>query len=222
MQLGNLQLTSWVDVGLPEIVWLAVMHDRLGLKRGVEVALQVTRTVDTVTKVYVALASEFDKLSPDQAVAVRAALPPDIRTDLMNALQPFLTLYPESSLSLLIESPSSSPASEILSWFRPLLADLMDRTSRTATLAQGSLIYLILLQGRLHVGKGSSLSQIAEIEAYPETSESRRVASSVRASLNMYFSRQSGETMVWPRYFWNRGFELEPCYFDSERSDASE
>jgi hypothetical protein len=222
MQLGNLQLTSWVDVGLPEVVWLAVMHERLGLKRGVEVALQVTRTVDTVTKVYVALTSEFDKISADQATAIRTALPPDIRADVVNSLQPFVTLYPESSLSFLAESASSSPVSEILSWFKPLLADLMDRTSRASTLAQGSLIYLILLQGRLQVGRGSSLSQIADIEAYPETAESRRVASSVRASLNMYFSRQSGETMAWPRYFWNRGFELEPCYFESERRHAGE
>lgn len=212
MQLGNLQLTSWVEVGLPESIWMGVLHEKLGHAEGVQLGLTVTKAIDSVARQFVSLTSEFADVQPEHLAAARAQLSDRDRARLDDALLPFVRLYPECPLAPLVTAGTTHDARYIED-FKLFLAEMIQRTSRTATLAQASVLYFALVQGRLQVFKGSSLTHIADIEAYPDTPESRQVASSVRATLNMYFQRQSDATMLWPRYFWNRGFELEPCDF---------
>ena len=74
---------------------------------------------------------------------------------------------------------------------------------------QATAVYLAHTGGWLKLRGDSALADFPEVERYPNTEKSRLVASSVRAALNgLMVTMPSSD---WPRYFWNRGLELEPC-----------
>jgi len=65
----------------------------------------------------------------------------------------------------------------------------------------------------LKVQAGLAFAQFPKIEEYPDTEISRQVGASIRATLNMLFSRDHlfHNSQQWSRYFWNRGLLLTPC-----------
>jgi len=74
--------------------------------------------------------------------------------------------------------------------------------------------------GMLKVNKDLALAKFPEIEKYPHTELSKRVASGIRSTLNVFFGSDSySAPSNWPCYFWNRGLEIDACYF-SEGEDA--
>jgi hypothetical protein len=76
---------------------------------------------------------------------------------------------------------------------------------------QANGVYIAFVTGKLQVAPGLSLANFPAIEKYPETEESRRVASGVRMAVNMFIGMAEQSPNDWQKYFWNRGLELEPC-----------
>lgn len=67
----------------------------------------------------------------------------------------------------------------------------------------------------LKVAAGLALANFPEIDQYPDTEVSRRVAASIRSTLNVLFGSEIhfGGSSDWPHQFWNRGLALETCEF---------
>ena len=64
--------------------------------------------------------------------------------------------------------------------------------------------------GKLQMTK--EIRDFNNIIDYPETDDSRMIASFVRATTNLMLSDQIIENSnEWVSYFWNRGLQLEPC-----------
>ncbi|HCC25071.1 MAG TPA: hypothetical protein DEP85_06150, partial [Holosporales bacterium] len=92
------------------------------------------------------------------------------------------------------------------------LALIYDKTSRETTFVQANGIYIAFVTGILQVAKGIGLENFPEIEKYPSTVESRKIASFVRASINGFIGMMPCETSSqWQTYFWNRGLEIDKC-----------
>ena len=74
---------------------------------------------------------------------------------------------------------------------------------------------------KLKVAKGLALADFPEIQDFPNTDKSRLIASAVRAIITGFIGEGLGffgeglrdEKAGWSKYFWNRGLELENCYF---------
>jgi hypothetical protein len=64
-----------------------------------------------------------------------------------------------------------------------------------------------------------SLANFPEIEKYPDTPESERVGSGVRAAIISFFGSSYDLSSTWPAYFWNRGLELESCNYAAVDED---
>jgi hypothetical protein len=73
---------------------------------------------------------------------------------------------------------------------------------------QANGVYIAFVTGKLQVARGLSLANFPAIEKYPETEESRRVASGVRMVVNMFIGMARQSPNDWQKYFWNRGLEL--------------
>jgi hypothetical protein len=124
-------------------------------------------------------------------------------------------LYPKCPLNFLFENPLPrlDNFSAELEIFKDLLSKLYDKTTVEATFMQANAIYIAFVTDKLKVSKDTSLANFPEIEKYPHTKESQRIAAMVRAAVNSFIGIDCDKTSEWPRYFWNRGLELEPCDF---------
>jgi hypothetical protein len=214
MQIGSLRLTSWVDTGLPESIWLAVLHEELGLAEGVKIAVELCKIATTVEPATFFVVSDFEVLSPDSWQEIRAKLDVSLLSKTCGALSRFFRVYPECPLVKLCKPPDDEPSESDIQWVKQLLSTLFDKASRPSTLALATLVYVQMAQGRLFIQPGSALSKLPDVEQYPDTPESRRVASAVRATVNSFGGR--ADKPIWPRYFWARNFAIQPCYFQED------
>lgn len=214
-QIGTLYLTSWVDVGLPECIWHAALQDVLGRKDGVQLGLDLCKLAGGVANQGIfRIVSDFARLLPEEITAIREGLGESKRTDLVAGLGAFCRLYPECPIRPLVGISAEEPfTSEDVTWCRSLVSRLFDKTGLAATHALAALVYVTFAEGALFVSPSSVLSKFPDIEEYPETEDSRRIASAVRATVNSFFG-PSERDAVWPKYFWFRSFLFEPCSFE--------
>jgi len=215
LQTLNLESVTWVDQILPEILWIGLLQSRLGTARGTETALRLAQAASKVgdsLHLY-ALTSSYSSLTAEQRAHVlgqtRAA---GLLADLMEGLWPLIRFYPQCPLSFVSDGSVQivhDPATG-LDEFKSVLLSLFDRSGVPATLMQASAVYLGFRTGKLFVMEGLSISNLAPIEQYPHTEESRRVAAGVRASTTALCGPERVDP-TWSRLFWNRGLELEKC-----------
>lgn len=217
MQIGSLRLTSWMDTGLPECVWLAVLHEELGLGEGIKTAVELCKAASRIEPTTFVVVSDFEALSFGAWHELRASFGPMLEK-VCTALSRFFRVYPECPIAKLCDAPVQQPSESDTQWIKALLSSMFDKASRPSTMALATFVYVQMAQGRLFIQPGSALSKLPDVEQYPDTPESRRIASAVRATVNTFAGRI--EKPIWPRYFWARNFALEPCYF-SEDDDES-
>jgi hypothetical protein len=65
---------------------------------------------------------------------------------------------------------------------------LFDKEERETVLTAATCIGLAFDSGKLKVQQGLALAQFPEIERYPTTELSKKIASSIRATINMFFA----------------------------------
>ncbi len=217
-----LREVSWIDLILPELVWLALLNDRYGWGKGAELAASLvsasSKACTDSTKPWFAPISEFRKLDNDQRRTVVDALGSSGVLELLKTgLVPLASLYSECPLLFLFNEAPASLADQAtsLQLFKDLLASLYGRHAKSAMSVQANAIYIAFVTNKLQVQRGSELANLPAMEKYPESDESRLVASSIRAALNGFFGElYLGQQTPWAQYFWNRGLALEACDYD--------
>ena len=117
-----------------------------------------------------------------------------------------LVNYPQSPLKFLGQ-PDDDPGLEKL---KLLITDLIDRRDKIATFVQSTAVYIYFVNDKLKVFSDSALANFTEIEKFPDTDESKKIASFVRATMNGMLPTLELPT-DWRNYFWDRGRSLEPC-----------
>lgn len=219
--LGGIQDVSYIDAIMPEIVWLTLLHEEFGVREGAEVARLLSKvTMDSAPrekKAFFGHLSAYASLSDDEEKAVVARLGSNgILERLWRALLPLPAFYPECPMAFLFPDgvPGHLDRDRALGDLKRLLGEMYDRTSTTAVFALGTFTYLAFLGDALKVDPSVSLAKFPEIQNYPNTDLSKRIASGVRTFAYSYFGMVAKEEpSPWPTYFWNRGLELEKCDF---------
>jgi hypothetical protein len=212
--LGPLHEVSWINMMVPELLWIALVQDAWGPRRGVEIITAFTRDVRaseaTRDRMIWAAAGKFASL-PEGALAsiVKGR---SYRDDLCAPLEPLHTHYPDHPMRELV-AVARTPASLSVLRLKILVSELFDRASIIATMTQATATWLAFDAGRLKVAAGLALADFPRVEDYPNTEQSQRIAASIRTTLNMMFgdADMMASTTGWPIAFWNRGLELEPC-----------
>lgn len=212
LRLGNAKETSYVQVIIPEIMWMALLHKKFGLQLGTHLALQlvtVTSNTSSSTKCF-SFISSFELLTDVEKEKILTQLQSlNMLDQLRDGLRNFMLTYPECPLLFLFDDLKGEMN---LASIKETLSELYDITGRPATFMMANVIYFLGAMGRLAIVKDTALSKLPELVDYPNTALSKMIASGVRASLFAFmhdpFLNASGN---WNRYFWNRGIELEPC-----------
>jgi hypothetical protein len=206
---------GWLDDLLPELIWIGLMNAAFGIKRGVELSVELAKAASACTTgaqgAYV-FVSEYDQLQPAEQECVRGHLSDSGALDhVTSALRVLAAHYPECPLAFLWSTKQYDAQDETaLSKLRELILALADRREKAATWVQATAVYMCFLNDKLKVFRGSALADFTAIEAYPDTDESMKVASSVRASITGFLPSLNLSN-DWRHYFWNRGLRLQPC-----------
>ncbi|HEY4178848.1 MAG TPA: hypothetical protein VGM90_18505 [Kofleriaceae bacterium] len=199
----------WVESLAPEFLWIALLHDVLGFKRGAEIARVVADACKATDPSlgWCASMSSFSTLSEEMRPHFNAALADNgVADEMARALGALHAHYPAHPLSFALPADATGELSTLKRVVGLLIGS---RADVHAMRTQATAVYLALTGGWLHVQAESVLADFSDVERYPDTEKSQLVASAVRAALNGLTIQMP--TSDWPRYFWNRGLELEPC-----------
>lgn len=212
---GPMREVSWINVMIPELLWIALVQQAWGPRRGVEIITAFTRDVrasdPTRDRTIWAAAGKFAALPGGVLSGIVEGRP--YRDDLCAPLALLQAHYPNHPMRELVPSTTGGPWRQDLGSLKVLVGELFDRLSTNAIMVQATATWLAFDADRLKVSAGLALADFPRIEDYPHTEQSQRIAASIRATLNQMF----GETDLmasgtdWPIAFWNRGLELEPC-----------
>lgn len=218
--MGGVEGLDWIEQMLPELLWLGLLNDTHST-RGPSLSVSLMKAAKEATgespKDWFATTSSYLRLSEQQQRAVVTSLTHSGDLEpIREALAQLVSLYPECPFRFLFADLSTialeayEPDIEV---FKAILVSLMNRWEQPATLAQASAVYLGFVSGMLKVMEGMALANFPEILKFPTTEESKIVAGSVRAAVSMVFGIERGsKASPWSTYFWNRGFELQPCH----------
>jgi len=215
---------SYIDMVLPEIVWIALLHDGYGVGEGAELARALSNAaiqsaVREKNAFYGHVGAYVDLAAEERRTVVSKLEAAAVLEPLRRALLPLATFYPECPLSFLWPDglPGLLDPEAQLSKFKRVMWDLHDKTSPPAVFALATFMYLGFLADVVKVKEGLLLAKFPEIEKYPSTELSKEIAAGIRAFALSYLGIAADQNRTgWPLYFWNRGLELDKCDFGDD------
>lgn len=102
---------------------------------------------------------------------------------------------------------------EALELFKEDVSALLDRYTMHSTKVQTSAFVSMTATGKLFLSSEIDLPDFNSIFTSPDSDESKRVASFVRANINAgagFMDTEGGEN-EWSKSFWNQCFDMEDC-----------
>jgi hypothetical protein len=217
-KLGPLRETPWIDVTMPELIWIACLIYSEGVFHGTDLALALSKGAHEIRSDSPRLfagVSSFKKLSAEEKERLAKQLTTQEKlSQIQRALSEFQFLYPDSPFEFCFPDGVTPPedVDKSLCRFKEILTSLFDKTSKEAVMVQGAAVYFGFANGKLTTSPDTSLADFPQLEYYPDTEKSRLVASAVRAALPLLLLDPEKEYQTdWAKYFWNRGLQLEKC-----------
>jgi len=217
----RLKFTKWSDDLLPNVVWIGMLFDALDEKRAVYVCENFVDVVKNIlgpdNKKILSFIPEYYDIKDEQAKRIKKLLlDKGILDELQKSLYPLVRLYRECPLKFLYDSEDyikhKTNIEKSLATMKRVVKNIIDRRSRESMFVQTTAVYIIGITGRLKIVKGQSLGNIEAIKDYPDTDESRMVASGIRAALGgIRGLNKNAESVKWCTYFWQHGYEISVC-----------
>lgn len=221
---------SWAKQIVPEVLWIALLHRSLGLKKAVPFALLIVSEADRLCtsepKPHFSQASSYGVLTIQQKASLVARLSKEPNFDIaLDALSPLFLLTPISPMNFLRPDKlkvNKETASEVLN---ELLPKMYNRGSRDTVLCIATSICASIRQQKFfmasHLVDKFDKDMIA-IEDYPLTEASKAAAASLRAMAPILLINREGDgsdrLYDWLEQFWVQVGSFGSCQlpFDIE------
>jgi len=220
--LGPIREVSWINTMIPELLWIALLHDAYGDRRAVEIITAFTRATrahspefnDTVW----AAAGKFEVMPNGTLTQILRGIDSEYSEALRTALTPLVACYPSNPLNAIYDGTPRPINPTMIGHLRQVVSRLYERSERSTIMVQATAIWIAFDSGRLKVASHLSLASFPKIEDYPATELSQRIAAAIRATLNQMFGDEQmmASKGQWPIDFWNRGLELQVCEYGDE------
>jgi hypothetical protein len=214
---GPMREVSWINTMIPELLWIALVQEKCGPQRGLEIITAFTRDVrasdPSRQEVIWAAAGKYASIPIAELQTIVQAQGVAYTEELWAALMPLASWYPAHPLNALFPNNVPSACPEGLAHLKTIVAGLFDRSARDSMLVQATAFSIAFDAGKLKVAPDLALAEFPKIEEYPNTERSKQVAGSIRATLNQMFgeTKWMASGTDWPTAFWNRGLEIGPC-----------
>lgn len=217
----QLQPVNWLYEEVPELLWVGLLFEKHTPPRAMEITEEFAQTAqDLFGEGEYVFSFEYDKLSDDDFQEMRDSLAEETVNDFSTAVAPLAYHYPSFPQSPLVGAVSDFDE-DSLGILQEVVNEMADRRSRRSMLVQTSYIYTALATDQVMLSEGVEIGDINDIMDYPDTDESRRLASVVRAATKaMRGSRGEDDRSDWASRFWERGFEISDCVFPQQLENS--
>lgn len=214
----NFESVSYIELGIPELLWLALLNHHLGQQQAAEAAARIARVTVAFKppqgsppswSASATVLGGLDEAFRPQALEALA----ELRDGVAEALGALTRQYPAFPLAFLSSaSEAESRRGADLELLKEVLEPVFVKRGAEGIRMQAAGIYMAFVAEQLVVAKHTSLANFPAVASYPETEESRSVAASICAGVNLFLGMtiQAPGRTAWARSFWNRGLELEP------------
>lgn len=217
----RLKFAKWSDDLLPNLVWIGLLFDLFGERKAVNICETFIETVHSILgnqdRKILPFISEYSSITEGQMNKIKESLAEkNILNEILEGLYPLISLYSKCPLKFLYGNNDMEKykieVNKSLLIMKRAVKNLLNRKSRGAMLVQTIAVYIMGITGRLMFAKGQSPGDIEEIFKYPNTEESKKVASGIRATLGAIRTLYDNqEAIKWSTYFWNHGYEISVC-----------
>lgn len=212
--LGPWNDVSWHYEILPEVIWIGLLHKMYGEQEGTNLALDLAQSLVTEgTRASVGFDSEIANVEPLIKERAKGKLiEKGVLYDIARATSPLTRYAPTTGLQFIAENSECLCKESDREAVKNVVQELLKKESRFTVMVQATIVYIAFVLDRLKTIEGLALARFPEIDGYPETEISMRIASSIRCSLMMLFGgHDQSAKNEWARCFWNQGIRNEVC-----------
>lgn len=213
---GGINFVKWLDHILPELIWIGLLQEKLGIKRSVEVCNAIAEIgkgiVNTTHPISMAYISNYRKLNNQQAkIFFEQMASRNIYEDFSIALKELIYLYPECPLTKLIEHQQKNgvDSPEEIKRFKRHLDKYFYRREYSTNLIEGTALYMAWIAGIIKYGPNVTIPDLEALANHqPDEEIYQKVSASVRSSTQLLMKDLD---TTWCQYFWNRGLQIDRC-----------
>lgn len=212
----NMQDANYGKEVIPEIIWLDFILEAYGLRHTVEIVEALTDGLESVKIKDIpsnsCVMSCYGRLSSDdQKKFLNHPSVKRVINEVRVALIGFKKYYPETPINFILTNTHISKAIFINN-LKQALFRIFDKYSIRTTQALTCLFYAQAYSGHLIISDETERFDLNDIVKYPDTEESKHIATFVRTSAKTFIAMLNIDTQSqWSQYFWSRSYELEPC-----------
>jgi len=219
MQLPNMQETSFRDNTLPCLLWVSATFlrssDREAVDYIIDFLIKCKEILNDDKLPPLIFLNNFKKLSVEQKSKLLIGIKDKkmlgfLREKLVHQNY-LLQGYP---LSFLFDDYAYGvDRDEALEYLKEDVAALLDRGTLHSTKVQTTAFVSMTATGKLLLSSEIKLPDFNAIFTEPESDESKRVASFIRANINAGagFQDTEGGGNEWSQVFWQQAFNMETC-----------
>jgi len=219
MQLPNLKETSFKNNTLPCLIWISAIllrvEDRVAVEHIIEFLIKCKKILNGENSPALVFLNNFDKLTRAQKMSIVKNLNDDpmlsfLRENLVHQYH-LLDKYP---LSFIFEDNTYEvDRDKAIELLKEDVAALLDRHTIHSTRVQTIAFISMTATGKLFISPEIDLPDFNSIFTAPDSEESKRVASYIRANINSGagFQDKEGGENDWSKSFWSKSFDLEDC-----------
>lgn len=219
-QLPCSKSVGYRDQMLPELIWIGLINDNIGYIKGAKliekifIAVEEIKTEDANGNF--AYASCYLKLKDDEkSNLVNKFTSLGFIEELKTYLAPLISLYDDFPMRF-IGAPSKVISNEqLVSKISLSVEKHVDKYNTPGIVLNGTSMLSRLITKKLHFAAHIDLPDFNSVIEAPDSKEAKRAASFLRANALAEFAMLNISD-AWPRYFWNRGYNLSSCKFHME------
>jgi hypothetical protein len=220
MQIGNLQEVSYLNDALPNLIWMGLVFERYGYRRGVQLIS------DFVSIAYEKCAGEGGNFSylcyySKLDVSIKASIYRELKSKgilypLQEAIAPLSCLF-RLFPALFLKPDFKVDETLLIPRLKTTMKKSMDRYSKMATAIQVTAFYNLGANGKLHMASHIDIPDLDSIFTAPDSDEANRAASFARLNVNGELGFRKDEiSKGWVRDFWLQIYKFESCELMAE------
>ncbi len=219
-QIPSMNQVSYIDNILPELIWIGLINEKVGYIRGTRILEKIFSTIDEFKEPEqhssFALISSFNSLSLYQKECLAEVLDQDGFLEIVrNSIAPLNLLYENCPLLFLGPPTEQYSSEELIATMKNCVGKVIDKYETPGIVLNGSILLSRLVTRKIKFPADMDLPDFNAVINSPDSDDAKRAAAFMRSNALMEFGMHKVDTS-WAQYFWNRGYELSPCDFQSK------
>jgi len=214
---------NYTEEILPEIIWIGLIHQNIGYKKGNELIRKFLKAASdsTNSKNYInfSIASNLNKLTKDEKQNfIKKLLNDDTFLTISEILSPLIYFYKDSPFSFLNKEVdlTKNEENELLTTLKNCIKNRFDRSQKDSVTAQFIIFETNIQNGKMRFPKDMKMPNFNSIFDEQDSEEAKSAAAFVRNSVKsdfMMMKELDNFDYSWSKSFWNQSYKLDTCIF---------